>query len=180
MTGNVTVIGGGTVSENHLSAARESNRSQLRAVCDLEERRATSVARSYGITAHTDVDKLLAAEDLDVVHMCLPVQTHFSIAAKAIRSGVAVIVEKPVTETLSELDELQNIADEHGVPVTVIHQHQFSPAMREARAIIESGEIGEIHGSDLIYTAFSEPDEINRGEWVFDLRGASSRRGCPI
>ena len=45
MTVNVAVIGGGTVSENRLSAARESNRSQLRAVCDLEERRATSVAR---------------------------------------------------------------------------------------------------------------------------------------
>jgi predicted dehydrogenase len=176
---NVAIIGGGTISEQHLSAASGSPRATLVAVCDLDESRAGRMAEDYDVPYYLDVEQLLASEDLDVVHVCTPVQTHFSLAESAIAAGVAVIVEKPATETLAELDDLQELSDAHEVPVSVIHQHQFSPAMRQARALVEDGQIGTVRGADLIYTGFSRPDTENRGEWTFDLPGGEFEEGLP-
>ncbi|MFC7045386.1 Gfo/Idh/MocA family protein [Halobacteriaceae archaeon GCM10025711] len=125
-----------------------------------------------------DLDELLAM-DLDLVHVCTPVQTHLPIARSAIEAGVATLVEKPVTENREELEELQSLADRHDVPVSVVHQHLFDPAVRKARRRIQDGSLGEIRGVNLLYLGLTRPDEANRGTWVFDLPGGEFEEGLP-
>ncbi|WP_135822880.1 Gfo/Idh/MocA family protein [Halostella litorea] len=179
MTLQSAVIGAGTVSQVHLSGLDDCPRTELVAVCDIDEERATEVARDYGIDAYTDVDELLAAADLDWVHVCTSVQTHLPLARKAIEAGVPVLIEKPVTETIEEAEELAETARQHGVRVAVVHQHLYDPAMRKALAQIRDGDLGAVRGVDVVFTGLTAPDEKHRGSWAFDLPGGEFEEGFP-
>lgn len=175
----VGVVGAGTVADRHLSAARRSPHSRLVAVCDRDRDRAAGAAAEYGIDHYADVKEMLAATDLDLVHVCTPIRAHFPVARAAITDGVGVLIEKPATETVSEVERLQDLARRHDVPATVVHQSQFSPAMRRARGLVADGQIGAVRGVDLIYTGGPRPNRTERGDWVFDLPGGEFEETIP-
>lgn len=179
MTLTTAVVGGGTVSDRHLGGLTKLALVDLVAVCDVDEDRVREKARSYDLKAYTDLDAMLAREDLDWLHLCTPVQTHLELARKAIEAGVAVQIEKPVTETVEEAAELSRVAERHDVPVSVVHNHNFDPAMREARAAIERGDIGAVRSVDLLYAGETWPDEVKRGAWAHDLPGGEFEEGFP-
>ena len=108
MSLRTAVIGGGTVSENHLSGLSQNPKTELVAICDLDEEIAREKARSYGIKAYFDVGELLAAENLDWVHVCTPPQTHLAVATQVLEAGIPALVEKPVTETIEQFEEGRN------------------------------------------------------------------------
>ncbi|GAB3036060.1 hypothetical protein GCM10025298_26740 [Natronobiforma cellulositropha] len=151
---------------------------ELVAVCDLDEEAAMSMAREFGTRAETDFSSLLDGS-VDCIHLCTPVQTHFDLARQAIEAGVAIVIEKPATVTAEEIAEIDELATEHDVPATVIHNHLFDPAVRKARRMIDRGEIGQLIGVDVIYAGLTPPDMENRGSWVFDLPGGEFEEGLP-
>ncbi len=179
MSLRTAVIGGGTVSENHLSGLAQNPKTELVAICDLDEETAREKATSYGIKAYFDVGELLAAEDLDWVHVCTPPQTHLAVATEVLEAGVPTLVEKPVTETIEEFEELAAVAEREDVPFSVVHNHKFGLVMRTVLEEIESGELGQIRGVDLLYTGSTEPDTANRGAWNFELLGGEFEEGLP-
>lgn len=179
MTLETAVVGAGTVSVTHFAGVQKNPRTNLAAICDVDASKARSAAAEYDCTAYTDLDKLLAQESLDWLHICTPVQTHLDIAKKAIEADVPLLIEKPVTETVAELEELEEFAQRHDVPVSPVHQHLYDPAMRKARRIIERGEIGRVRGVDLVSAGHSRPDDTKRGRWVFDLLGGEFEEGLP-
>jgi predicted dehydrogenase len=173
------VVGAGVVSDHHLSALDACPQTTLVGICDVDRDRARDVADRYGIDAYTDVSALLDDRVLDWVHLCTPVQTHRDLAAQFIEAGVPVHIEKPITETVAEAEQLQRLSEQHGVPVSVTHQHLFDPAVRTARERVEQGALGEIRGADLIYTGETWPNMANRGEWAFELVGGEFEEGLP-
>lgn len=173
------VIGAGNVSDRHLSGLRKCPRTELVAICDLDESRAKQAADEYGIEAYFDADSLIREEDLDWLHVCTPVQSHLPLAKKAIDAGIPVMIEKPITDTVAEFEELQAAATEQGVPVSVMHNHRFTPAMRKAMERVESGELGDLWGIDLVHTGDTLPDDANRGGWAFELPGGEFEEGLP-
>lgn len=176
---DAAVVGAGAVSERHLSAVQRSPRGRLVAVCDRDEAQAARAAAAYGIDAYDDVEDMLVAAGLDIVHVCTPVETHFPVAKTAIEAGVAALIEKPVTSTVAEVERLRDIARRRDVPVSVVHQSQFNPAMRRARQLVADGRIGPVRGVDLIYTGGPRPDRTERGGWVFDLAGGEFEETIP-
>ena len=179
MTLRTAVVGGGTVSEVHLSGLSKNPRTELVAICDLDEEIATAKANDYGIQAYTDLDELLASANLDWVHVCTPVQTHVPVAKTVIDAGVPLQIEKPITETYAEFEELAEYAADAGVTVSEKHNHNFDPVVRRARKRMESGECGTIKGVEVIYTGCSNPDDPNRGPWNFELAGGEFEEGLP-
>jgi predicted dehydrogenase len=171
------VVGGGTVSGVHLEGLRRNPRTELVAICDVDQARAREVAREYEIRPYTDVEQMLADVDLDWIHVCTPVQTHVDVALPAIEAGIPVMIEKPVTETVEEYERLEAAARRYDVPVTVKHNHVFDPVMRRARAKLAAGDLGTVKGVDVIYTGSSRPDTPNRGTWSFDLVGGEFEEG---
>lgn len=179
MSLRTAVIGGGTVSENHLSGLTQNPKTELVAICDLDEETARSKARSYGIKAYFDVDELLDAEQLDWIHVCTPPQTHLAVATQTLEAGIPTLVEKPVTETIEQFEDLAAVAEREDVPFSVVHNHKFGLVMRSVLEEIESGELGQIRGVDLLYTGSTEPDVENRGAWNFELLGGEFEEGLP-
>lgn len=177
MVVQTAVVGAGTVSRSHLAGVRKHPDTELVAVCDLDEQQARKRAREFGTMAVTDYTELL--DELDCVHVCTPVQTHFEIAKRAIEAGVAVVIEKPSTVTAEEVEKLEALAEKHDVPATVIHNHLFYPAVRKVRRMIDDGELGEIRSVNTLYAGLTPPDMVNRGSWVFELPGGEFEEGLP-
>ncbi|MFC3476439.1 Gfo/Idh/MocA family protein [Halobacterium litoreum] len=179
MTLRSAVVGGGTVSGVHLSGLDRNPRTELVAVCDTDEETAREIAEDYDVAAYFDVESLLADTDLDWVHVCTPVQTHLPIAKRIIEAGIPVQIEKPITETYEEFEELAAHAERHGVVVSEKHNHDFDPVVREAMRQKRDGELGDVRGVDVIYTGSSRPDDPNRGPWNFELAGGEFEEGIP-
>ncbi|MDZ5810250.1 Gfo/Idh/MocA family oxidoreductase [Halorubrum sp. AD140] len=179
MTLRSAVVGAGVVSERHLTGLDRNPRTELVAVCDLDADRADEKALGYGIKAYTDLAEMLERERLDWVHVCTPVGTHVPLALQAIEAGVPVLIEKPVAETVAEVEELAAASREAGVTVSVVHNHVFSPVMRKLRERLADGDLGDVRGVDLLYTGSTAPDTPNRGAWAFDLLGGEFEEGLP-
>jgi len=174
------VVGAGNSAVNgHLPALQRNPSTELVAVCDLDESRAREAADEFDTDWYADFDALLAEEDLDWLHICTPVQTHFDLAYATIEQGIHTLVQKPVTQSVAEMEDLLSLANEHDVSVSAVHNRAFFPVMRELRKEIESGGFGEVVAVNTILAGEGRPDETPRGSWVFDLPGGELEEGFP-
>ncbi len=179
MSLRTAVVGGGTVSDNHLDGLESLPLTTLAAFCDIDSDRVRAVAAEYGITGYTDPETMFAEADLDWVHLCTPVGTHLDLATSAIAAGIPVLIQKPITETAAEYEQLAETARDHGVHVSAVHNHVFDPAMRELTTALQQDAVGEVRAVDVRYTGQTYPDDVRRGEWAFDLPGGEFEEGLP-
>jgi predicted dehydrogenase len=93
--------------------------------------------------AFSSVDDLLDA-GVDVLHVCTPNFLHYDLALAAVRAGVHVICEKPLTTNLRDATRLTSEADQRGVVGTVPFVYRFHPMVREMRQRVLRGETGRI------------------------------------
>ncbi|WP_210479235.1 Gfo/Idh/MocA family protein [Naasia sp. SYSU D00948] len=138
------IIGTGAIAHAHANALRElPDRAQLVAVVDVDQSRATAFAEQFSVPAvYTDAADLLAAERLDLVHICTPPKTHVPLAIAAMRAGVPALVEKPPALSLRELDELAVVEEETGVPMLTVFQHRYGDGAVRLRRLVGSGALG--------------------------------------
>lgn len=179
----VGIIGTGGIAHAHADALNAlSPRVEIAGVVDLDRARAVAFAESFGVDrVYADAADLFANEELDLVHVCTPPQTHTPLAIQAMRAGVASLVEKPTALTLGEVDELEAVQAETGVPVLTVFQHRFGAAARHLGALVAGGELGR----PLVATCetlWYRPDEYFevpwRGRW--DVEGGGPTMGHGI
>src|SRR5438445_4433349 len=107
----IGVIGCGYWGPNLLLNFAENESAQLRWICDLDEARLSAMGRRYPAVRTTDeYQKLLSDSALDAIAVVTPVATHYEIARQALLAGKHVLVEKPLTATAREAEELIEIA----------------------------------------------------------------------
>ncbi|KCZ72200.1 putative dehydrogenase [Candidatus Methanoperedens nitroreducens] len=139
----VGVIGAGAMGQHHVRIYNEMENVELVGISDVSEKRVKELSRQYGIEGYTDHEVLLK-QDLDAVSIVVPTTLHTSIGLDAINSGVNVIVEKPIADTLENAKKLTNAAKDAGVKLMVGHIERFNPAVTKLKQIIESGILGKI------------------------------------
>ncbi|MCB8874065.1 Gfo/Idh/MocA family protein [Acidisoma silvae] len=119
------VAGVGHFGRYHALKAASTPRAQLVGVFDRDPERARSVGWEAGAPP-LPLDELIAASDAVIV--ATPAEAHYEIAARAIRAGRHVLIEKPIASTLEEADSLAALAREHDVVLQVGHLERFSAA----------------------------------------------------
>jgi predicted dehydrogenase len=122
-------IGVGHFGRYHAQKYAADKASQLVAVCDADQARAEQVAAELGTRAVTNYRTLLGA--VDAVSVVVPTRAHYEIARAFLDTGVHVLVEKPITSTLDEADDLIRIARKRNVVLQVGHLERFS-SVRQA------------------------------------------------
>lgn len=142
---SIGIIGCGYWGPNLLRNFAENEFAQLRWICDLDETRLSALGRRYP-AAQTTVDyrELIADSQLDAVAVVTPVATHFQIAKEALRAGKHVLVEKPLTSTAREAEELIELAERGGRTLMVDHTFVYTGAVRKVKEIVARGELGEL------------------------------------
>lgn len=83
--------------------------------------------------------------DVDAIVIATPVSTHFQLAREALLHGKHVLVEKPLTASVSEAEELVRLAQEQQRVLMVGHTFEYNPAVNQLRKLVQSGELGKIY-----------------------------------
>lgn len=145
MTTNIGVIGCGYWGPNLLRNFAENEGAQLRWICDLDEGRLSAMGRRYPMARTTgDSRQLVEDPQLDAVAVVTPVATHFAIAKQFLSAGKHVLLEKPLTATVREAEELVALADANRLTLMVDHTFVYTGAVRKMKEILSRGELGDL------------------------------------
>lgn len=118
---------------------------QVSLVADLDAYRLASIsAKQPRIQTTTHAEDVFQS-DVDGVVIATPVRTHYQLAKKALLHGKHVLVEKPLTASVSQAEELITLAKEHQRVLMVGHTFEYSPAVNELRKLVQDGELGKIY-----------------------------------
>jgi len=148
---HVGVIGCGYWGPNLIRNFSKLGHCQLVAVADVDERKLDSIKRLYPfLRTWTDANQLLAEKDLDAVVIATPVSTHHELAKAALRRGKHALLEKPMTATVAEAEELISLAESNGKVLMVDHTFIYSGAVHKIRELIDAGELGDIYYYDSV------------------------------
>lgn len=122
----IGLVGTGHLGKIHLRLLKELNEVQFLGFFDANPETAAKVAEEFGVKAWDSLDALIAAADaIDIV---TPTVAHYEVAEKAIRAGKHIFLEKPLTKTVAEAEQLIELANAHHVLGQVGHVERFNPA----------------------------------------------------
>lgn len=114
------------------------------------DRRALARKRYPLVNVTDNAAEIFADPSVDAVVIAAPVSTHYLLAKQAIEAGKHVLVEKPMTQTAAEAEELIALARRHGVVLMVDHTFIYTGAVRKMKEIIDVGELGDLHYLDSV------------------------------
>ena len=184
----LAVIGGGPgsfIGAMHRQAARIDDRYELVAAClSSNAERSVQAGRELGLTAdrcYADGNALIAgeagrADGADVVAIMTPNDSHFQFSMAALNAGMDVICDKPMTNTLDEAQTLLQKVKDSGLVFCLTHNYTGYPMVRQARAMVAAGELGDIRLVQVEYVqgGRSQPG-VSRSPWKDDAaRGGPS------
>ncbi len=148
---SVGVIGLGYWGPNLVRNFYEHPGFELRWACDARPARLAAVKQRYPtVQLSSDVAELLSDPQLDAVAIATPVGTHFELARKALEAGKHVLVEKPMTRTVAEADQLVTLAEKARRVLMVDHTFLFTPAVSEIHKQVAAGELGSLYFIDSV------------------------------
>ena len=132
----VGVIGAGGLGQHHVRIMGELDEAQLVGFYEARPERAAEIARTLGARGFASLEELLA--EVDAVTIVVPTPAHYEVAKSALERGVHVLVEKPITTTLAQADELLALAKKKGALVQIGHVERFNRAIRAAIPYVDS------------------------------------------
>ncbi len=188
----LAVVGGGPgsfIGAMHRTAARLDDRYEIVAgVLSSDPGRSRPAAQSLGIEparAYGEADELFAAEaarsdGADVVAIMTPNDSHHAYAIAALQHGFDVICDKPITNTLDEATEVLAEVESSGLVFCLTHNYTGYPMVRQARAMVQDGQLGTVRLVQVEYVQGgkareNDPDPADGLPWRYDpVRGGPS------
>lgn len=187
----LAVVGGGPgsfIGAMHRQSARLDDRYEIvTGVLSSNPAKAQQAGQELGFAPdrlYTDVKAMLQAESvrpdgIDAVAIMTPNDSHFDYSLWALESGLDVICDKPMTNTLAEAEALHAKVQETGLVFCLTHNYTGYPMVRQARAMVADGQLGTIRLVQVEYVQGGKADEekvFSPDNWKFDpLRGGPSR-----
>ena len=123
----VGVIGVGVLGRHHARLYKECRNAQLIGVYDISEEQGSKIAEEFSTTYFNDINSL--AEQVDALSVATPTDLHYEVVKDLLLQGKHILVEKPITTTVEEANELVKIAKEQNVALMVGHVERFNPVM---------------------------------------------------
>lgn len=151
---HAAVCGAGAFGRNHLRVYRELEQSgasvRLAAIIEADSARASSLSAEWGVPVYVSVDAALEARArgevrIDAASVCVPTSNHYAVAAPLLRGDVDLLIEKPITATTAEADELIDLARAHERIVQVGHLERFNPAVVAVEPLLNHPMFFEAH-----------------------------------
>jgi predicted dehydrogenase len=155
------VIGAGGWGSRHLSTYADHPLAELVAICDTNPDVLRAAGEEFGVDArYTDHAEMLEGEELDAVSIATPDFAHTDLAVAAVRSGVDVLIEKPLATTLQDCDAIGSALEENPVRFMVDFHNRWNPGMVKFRKAIEKGEVGQVQS---VYYRLSDNISVPTG-----------------
>lgn len=141
-------IGCGHIATAHINAYLKQTDVEIVAGADIVPGKAEkffSDSGVPGVKCYTDFNEMLRCEKLDAVSVCTYNTSHAECTVGALRAGVNVLLEKPMSVTLEEAKEIVKAEKESGLVLSIGFQPRFDPNFQKLREIVSSGRLGEVY-----------------------------------
>ena len=183
---NIGLVGYGFMGRTHSNAYRKVNqffelehRPVMKALCGRKEEAVRAFADNWGWeSCETDWRALVERDDIDVIDICSPNNTHHDIAIAAARAGKMVLCEKPLAMNGDEGREMVAAVEQAGVPNMVGFNYRRMPAIAFARQLVGEDRVGRVFHYRATYLQdwTISPDVPQGGAtlWRLDIDAAGS------
>lgn len=139
----IAIIGHGFMGHEHEKMLRDFPGIRLVGFSDRDPAQLEDVTK--GLKRYESNEELFADADVDVVLIAANNNQHHDLVIQAANAKKDIICEKPVAMSLKELDEMDAAVAKNGVKFTVHHQRRFDPDFRTAKAVYDSGTLGDVY-----------------------------------
>jgi len=139
----VGVIGVGYLGQFHAEKYARMNDVELVGVVDSDKNRAEAIAEKVDTKAYIDHKALFG--NVDAVSIAVPTPVHLVIAKDFLKNNIDILIEKPITETTKDADELIHLAESRDLVIQVGHLERFNPAIVELKDIVKKPMFIESH-----------------------------------
>jgi len=140
----VAFIGAGGNASGHMKQISEIEGTEIMAICDVMEERASERAEEYGASAYTEVRAMLDQEEMDALYISVPPFAHYDAEIIAAEKGVALFVEKPVALTLEKALEINAAIEQAGVLSCVGYQLRYAETVDRAKQFLQGRTIAMV------------------------------------
>lgn len=131
----VGVIGVGRMGKHHCRIYSNLRHVDFVGVYDLDKNALNEVSNKYDVPTVNSVDELLGI--VDAVSITTPTPPHFDLAMRCLQKGIHVLIEKPITETLGQAEELTRAVEANGITFQVGHIERFNPTYCELKNVLD-------------------------------------------
>jgi predicted dehydrogenase len=151
---NIGLVGYQFMGKAHSNAYRQVSKffpdldvePVLKVLCGRNEEKVKDAAERFGFeTYETDYNKLCERDDVDLIDIVTPGNSHYEIAMAAAKAGKMIICEKPLANTLEQAEAMTKAVKEAGVPNAVCFNYRRVPAIALAKQMIEEGKLGKVY-----------------------------------
>jgi len=139
----IAVIGVGYLGKFHVEKFAKHENVELVGVVDIDKNNAENIAKKFNTAAYTDYKELLGK--VNAASIVVPTNMHYQVAKDFLEYGADVLIEKPMTTTIEEADELIEIANKRNLIIQVGHLERFNPALVTLKDIIDKPMFIESH-----------------------------------
>jgi len=169
------LLGYGAIGDEHLAGIAGVDGLELAAVCDTNAARRAAAREVVPSAASYDrPEALVDAADVDLVVVSTPPNSHADWALRLLDAGKSVVVEKPLSITVAEADEMIALAAERGLGMAVYQNRRWDADYLALKAAIRSGAIGEVFHYESFVGGYGHPcnywhsDEVVSGGAIYD------------
>jgi predicted dehydrogenase len=141
MKPRILVIGCGSIGERHLRCFQRTERAEMFA-CESNATLLQKITQQYQVTGFSDVAAALKAERFDGVVVCTPANTHIGIALQCLREGAALLIEKPLSTGVGQVEELRAEIARRKQFVAVAYVYHCQPGLKAVREVLQKGSLG--------------------------------------
>lgn len=145
----VGIVGvGGIAARKHMPGLAKTGKVEMIAFCDMNKERAEWAAKEFGTSdakVFTNYEDLIAMDELDVIHVCTPNNTHAAVSIAALESGKHVMCEKPMATNSKDARKMIEAAEKSGKKLTIGYQCRFRPDVQYLKKVCDGGGLGEVY-----------------------------------
>jgi len=169
------ILGAGMISSLHADALGNSQKADLVAVCDIDQKRAAKLANDFGPDArvYTKLADMLADERLEVVNIVTPNHLHADAVLAAAAAGKHVLSEKPPAMSLADTDRMIEACRSAGRKLGVFVQCRLREPIRQMKKAIEAGRFGRLLRVDAVMKWYRSAEYYHTDAWRSDRRSGA-------
>jgi predicted dehydrogenase len=139
----VGVIGVGHLGEHHARIYSELPQAELIGIYDSDRGKAKSKAEKYKTVCFSELNQFL--QKVEAVSLVVPSSSHYEVAKEVLDKGIHILIEKPITKTVEQAEELIQIAKKKNLTLQVGHIERFNPALKAIENIKLEPKFIETH-----------------------------------
>lgn len=170
------IIGGGSIAGFHAQAIQAMEGGQLGAAYVRNPEKARRFSQTHHCKVYTQLEELLADEDIDIVTITTPSGYHLEPCIAAAKAGKHVICEKPLEITPARSEEMVKVCKEQGVMLSGIFNRRFNPAVEALKRATEEGRFGTLTMCDAYVKWYRTQAYYDSGAWrgTWELDGGGA------